>query len=62
VFKDFQITEGTKVQFRAESFNSFNSPQFNNPNSTQGAGAFGQINGTRGGTARNMQFALRFMF
>lgn len=62
LFKDFQVTEGSKVQFRAESFNLFNSPMFNNPNSTQGAGAFGQINGTRGGSARQMQFALRFMF
>ena len=62
LFKDFKITEGTKVQFRAESFNLWNSPQFNNPNSTQGNGDFGKINNTAGGTARNWQFALRFQF
>jgi hypothetical protein len=62
LFKDFQITEGTKVQFRAESFNLWNSPQFSNPNATQGNSNFGVITGTAGGTARQMQFALRFMF
>ena len=62
LFKDFQITEGTKVQFRAESFNLWNSPQFSNPNSTQGNSNFGVITGTSGGSARQMQFALRFMF
>jgi hypothetical protein len=62
LFKDFQVTEGSKIQFRAESFNLWNSPQFNNPNSTQGAGAFGRITSTVGGTARNWQFALRYMF
>lgn len=62
LFKDFRINEDMKVQFRAESFNMWNSPQFNNPNSTQGGGGFGQVNGTRNRTARNWQFALRFMF
>ena len=62
LFKDFPITESAKVQFRIESFNLFNTPQFNRPNSTHGGGGFGQINGTRGGLNRNFQFALRFMF
>jgi hypothetical protein len=62
LFKDFQITEGSKVQFRAESLNIWNSPQFNNPNSTQGNGDFGRITSTSGGTARNIQFALRYQF
>lgn len=66
LFKDFPINERMKVQFRAESFNLWNSPQFNNPNSEQGGGNFGAINETLRvggrGTARNWQFALRFMF
>ena len=62
LFKDFPITETAKVQFRIESFNLMNTPQFNRPNSTHGAGGFGQINGTRGGLNRQFQFALRFMF
>jgi hypothetical protein len=33
LFKDFHITERFVLQFRAESFNFTNTPQFNNPNS-----------------------------
>ncbi len=62
LFKDFPITESAKVQFRIESFNLTNTPQFNRPNANHGSGGFGQINGTRGGLNRNFQFALRFMF
>ncbi len=62
LFKDFPITESSKVQFRIESFNLTNTPQFNRPNSTHGSGAFGQIASTRGGLNRQFQFALRFMF
>jgi len=62
LFKDFPITESAKVQFRIESFNLMNTPQFNRPNSTHGSGNFGRIFGTRGGLNRNFQFALRFMF
>jgi outer membrane receptor protein involved in Fe transport len=31
VFKNFAVTEGKNLQFRAEFFNLFNTPQFNNP-------------------------------
>ena len=62
LFKDFPITETSKVQFRVESFNMTNTPQFNAPNASHGSGAFGQITGTRAGSNRQFQFALRFMF
>lgn len=62
LFKDFRINERMKFQLRAESFNLWNSPQFNNPGATQGAGDFGLITSTRDRTARNWQMALRFMF
>ncbi len=62
LFKDFPITETAKVQFRVESFNLMNTPQFNRPNGTHGDGAFGKISGTRGGLNRQFQLALRFMF
>jgi Carboxypeptidase regulatory-like domain/TonB dependent receptor-like, beta-barrel len=62
LFKDFRINERYRVQFRAESLNMTNTPQFNRPGTTQGNSDFGQINSTRGGTNRQWQFALRFMF
>ena len=31
LFKNFNVAEGQTVQFRAEMFNVFNTPQFNNP-------------------------------
>lgn len=61
VFKNFPLTERYRLQFRAEAFNLTNTPMFGQPNSEQGAGAFGQINDTIN-TPRQMQFALRFMF
>ena len=62
LFKDFRINEGMKAQFRLESFNLTNTPQFSRPNSGHGGGAFGQITGTRAGSNRQLQLAVRFMF
>jgi hypothetical protein len=50
------------VQFRAESFNLTNTPQFGKPGHTQGDGDFGLIAATNTGTQRSIQFALRFLF
>ena len=64
LFKDFPFTERFKLQFRAESFNLTNTPQYSvgSIGNEQGSGNFGRIGSTLAGTARNMQFALRFMF
>jgi hypothetical protein len=70
--KDFAITESKHVAFRWELFNMFNRANFDLPNRTifTGAGTnnlgarnsnAGRITGTRG-TARQMQFALKFVF
>jgi len=34
VFRTFRITEGTKLEFRAESTNFTNTPHFNNPSAS----------------------------
>lgn len=62
LFKDFPITERFRVQFRAESFNLGNTPQWGRPNVTQGDSAFGEITSTQPNTQRHVQLALRFMF
>ncbi|HWB98568.1 MAG TPA: hypothetical protein VG672_17785, partial [Bryobacteraceae bacterium] len=38
LFKNFAIHETARIQFRAEFFNVFNSPNYNPPNSTLSAG------------------------
>ena len=61
LFKNFGITENSKVQFRAEMFNLFNTPQFDLPNSSIGNPAAGRITSTVGNN-RQVQLALRFSF
>ncbi len=68
VFKNFPIREQMKVEFRAEMFNIFNTPQFSNPQGNITAAAnFGRslttINTSSNfATNRQIQFALRFLF
>jgi Carboxypeptidase regulatory-like domain/TonB-dependent Receptor Plug Domain/TonB dependent receptor len=58
--KKTPITEHTAVELRAEFFNIFNHPQFNNPDTNVGSGTFGQVTSTA--PARIIQFAARFTF
>jgi hypothetical protein len=60
--KDFSLNEATKLQFRWESFDLFNHPNFNIPNRiyTPTSTSFGKI--TSAQDPRVMQFALRLTF
>jgi hypothetical protein len=53
--KNFHMpySEGHALQFRAELFNAFNTPQFANPDANLGDGAFGQVTSTSLPTARS---------
>ena len=64
LFKTFDFAERYKLQFRSEWLNMSNTPRFavSSIGNTQGAGNFGRLSATLPGTARNVQFALRFMF
>ena len=67
IFKDFPVTERIKVQFRAESFNISNTPNFYIGNGSSGASfgnpAFGAISQTDPNyTPREYQFALKAHF
>jgi hypothetical protein len=62
IFKDFVFTERWKLQFRAESFNIANTPQFGTPNNNFGNSQFGQVTSTQAGSERHIQFALRLQF
>jgi hypothetical protein len=55
------LTERTNIEFRAEAFNLFNTPQFGLPNSTLGVATTGVIS-TVVNPQRELQLALRFAF
>lgn len=62
VQKNTKVTEWGTLQFRAEFYNLFNHPQFNNPASTGVATAtFGEIQSTSV-NPRVVQLGLKFMF
>jgi hypothetical protein len=60
LFKNFSITESTRLQFRAECFNIFNHPNLGLPVNDLQSPAFGQI--LQSGQPRLFQFALKLMF
>jgi hypothetical protein len=46
LFKEFSLTrfrEGARLEFRLETYNAFNHPQFGGPNTTLNSGSFGVI-------------------
>ena len=58
--KYFQIKEGMRLQFRAEAFNTSNTPAFGNPNANITGAGVGQI--TSAGEPRRVQFGLKLLF
>lgn len=67
LLKDFRLGEGSKIQFRTETFNIFNRPNFAQPNTVVGTPNYGRIFNTLGrtigsGTSRQIQMVLRLEF
>jgi Carboxypeptidase regulatory-like domain len=60
MYKQFRFTERARLEFRAESFNTFNHTQFTSPSGTLTSGAFGQITGTY--QPRIFQLGLKLLF
>lgn len=60
--KSFRIRERTRMEFRSEFFNLFNTPQFNPPAAQIGSPSAGTISSVRGGSNRQIQFALKLLF
>jgi hypothetical protein len=61
LFKQFAVTEKTRLQFRAEAFNAFNRVQFGGINTTVTSGSFGFVT-SQANTPRQMQFGLKLLF
>ncbi|MGH9470197.1 MAG: carboxypeptidase regulatory-like domain-containing protein, partial [Terriglobia bacterium] len=63
LMKNFRMPfrEQQLLQFRAEFFNAFNTPQFANPSGSFGTGTFGHITSTKLDN-REIQFALKYIF
>ena len=59
-FKDIEVTERIHAQFRAESFNVANHPNFELPIADLNSSQFGRI--LQAGPARLTQFALKILF
>ena len=64
--KSFRIREGMNVEIRADSYNFFNHPQFNNPDTNILSSTAGQITSAQGannfGPGRIIQMGGRFTF
>ena len=61
LFKDFRVKEHHRIQFRWETFNFTNTPQFSAPTRSLGSAGFGRITSTISDN-REMQFALKYIF
>lgn len=60
-FKDFHITEGQALGFRADFFNLFNIASYGNPDNTVTDSTFGQITGVRS-PPRQIQLSAHYTF
>ena len=60
IHKQFNITEGHRIQFRLEMFNALNHVVFSNPDGNLAGPNFGRILSGSGG--RNLQLALKYAF
>jgi hypothetical protein len=60
LMRNFPVRERLNVQLRGEFYNTFNHPNFKNPNTTIGNVNYGKITGDNG--ARVMEVALRIFF
>jgi hypothetical protein len=60
LYKDIPIHEAIHMQFRAESFNTFNHTEFNGVDTGTNDGNFGQVTNTY--DPRELQLGLKFLF
>jgi len=62
IFKNFQIRERIKLQYRFEAFNVFNHVRFPAPDTNPGNATFGRVTPTEENQPRQVQMALKLSF
>jgi hypothetical protein len=70
LFKSFKIRERLNIEFRAETYNLTNTPEFSNPQGSLTSSSFGFVTGTQGsgtgvngtGGGRAVQLGLKVSF
>jgi hypothetical protein len=62
MFKNFQIRERMKLQYRFEVFNAFNHVRFAAPDTNPGSATFGRITPNQQNQPRQVQMALKLTF
>ena len=61
IFRQFRLHESKMLEFRAESFNTFNTPSFAAPTANLNNPSFGQVLSTSN-APRQLQFSLKILF
>ncbi|MBS1855981.1 MAG: carboxypeptidase regulatory-like domain-containing protein [Acidobacteria bacterium] len=62
IYKNFSVMEKVKIQFRFESYNTFNHPRFAAPNSDPTSSSFGVVSPSQQNAPRTIQMALKLSF
>ena len=62
LFKQFPITERYRIEFRFETFNTFNTPTWGFPDQNIQDKNFNVISSTRNLAARQLQYGIKFYF
>ena len=60
LMRNFPIHEQMTLQLRADAFNAFNHPSFNNPSTSLTSSSYGHVTGSGGGRALQLAATLRF--
>ena len=60
MFRNFQLTDDTKLELRLEAFNFTNTPKFGNPSGNVNSTGFGEI--TSASEERQFQIGFRLVF